>query len=182
MFYLLFIPSFFASILMIVYLKNIKKHDIVLYKICQVRRDSMQLLRNNWQGMSKEDYLALRKLLDILNSTINSYNEHKIVLFNLRRFFEHVKRYDSFSKEIEPTEMPKNGEIQALYTATFKSLLYGFFAYTPLIKSEIFVKISFLILSLITLLGIEKFNNSIHQLVESITNAREQAHDLGVHC
>ncbi|MCK5228641.1 MAG: hypothetical protein KAR13_00145 [Desulfobulbaceae bacterium] len=182
MFYLLFIPTFFVSILMVIHLRNLKKHDIVLYKFCQVRRESMQFLRNNWEDLPREEYLALRKLLSVLNTTINRYNDHKTVLFNLRRFIEEVKEFDSFSKKVASTEMPKTDEIQQLYIATSKSFLYGFFAYTPLIKSEIFVKISIIIISLLTLVGIEKFNNSIHQIVESINNAREQAHDLGVRC
>jgi hypothetical protein len=142
----------------------------------------MQFLRNHGENLPLEEYLALRKLLGILNTTINRYNDHKMILFNLRRFIEQIKEFDHFSKEAKPVKVSKNKEIQQLYIATSKSFLYGFFTYTPLIKSEIFVKISIAIIGLLALLGIEKLNNSMHQIVASITNAREQANNLGVHC
>lgn len=180
MFYLLFIPAFFISCLMIVHLQRLKKHDLVLYRFCQVRRESMQFLRNNWEDLPREEYIALRKLLKILNTTINRYNDHKTVLFNLRRFVERVREFEYFSKKVEQTEIPKTVEIQQLYKKTSISFLYGFFAYTPLIKSEIFIKISLIIISFLTMLGVKKINDFIDPIVESIINVRKQAHDLGI--
>lgn len=182
MFYLLLIPFSFVSVLLIIHLKNLKKHDAVLYKFCQVRRESMQFLRANWSNLPKKEYIALRELLETLNATIHRYNEHKTVLFNLRRFIEHIKEFDSFSKKIEPIEKPETKEIRQFYLDTSRSFLYGFFAYTPLIKSEILVKLVIMIFGVFTLLGINKFSRSIEHIANSINNAREQAHNLGVHC
>ena len=182
MLYLLLIPFSFVSLLVILHLRNIKRHDVVLYKFCQVRRESMQFLRNNWESLPKKEYVALRELLETLNTIINKYNEHKAVLFSLGRLIKHIKEFNSFSKKIQPVEAPETEEIRQFYLETSKSFLYGFFAYTPLIKSKIFVKVVVVVLKVSTSLGINKFNRSIEHITDSINNARETAHNLGVRC
>ena len=65
-FYLLFVPSALLSIVMIAYLRGLKKHDTALYSLCQRRRDIIQFLWKNRGTLTREEYLAVRKLLDTI--------------------------------------------------------------------------------------------------------------------
>ena len=180
MYYATIIPVLILSFYMVIYLSSLSKHDKVLYKICQVRRDAMDFLRNDWDSMSKEDYISTRKLIGSLNITINNYNTHKTVLFNLRKFVAYVKEYESFSKEVEKIEPPKNEKIRELHKSAFIAFLHGFFSYTPLIKSELAMRGFVLLLSISAKLGIKQINASTRQIQETINSARERADQLGV--
>ena len=180
MFYLTITPVLILSLCMIVYLRDMKKHDHVLYKVCQVRRDSMCYLRENWENLDKTDYIALRRLVEALNMVISNYNDHKTILFNLRKFKNFIREYKSFSKEVESIPTPQNEEIKIIYNSAWIAFFSGFFAYTPLIRSEVAMRAILLITTILSKLGVRYINNSARQTIETISNIKKQAHNYGV--
>ena len=73
-FYILMIPVLFFSVLMIIHLRRLKKHDEVLYTFCQNRREIMFMIREENFALSKKDYFDLRKLAEVNNKTIRHFN------------------------------------------------------------------------------------------------------------
>src|SRR6266702_1750215 len=85
-FYFLIIPSLVVLALVCLDLCRIKKHDKVLYRFCQIRRESMSFLRKKGFSLSVHDYTVLKEMLDGLDITIHNYNACKCKVFNYRNF------------------------------------------------------------------------------------------------
>lgn len=179
MFYLLIIPVLVSSAFMIHRLRKIKKHDKVLFHFCQIRRDAMELLRNNYSEMTIEEYRAIRRVLMALNSTIHDYNDYKISIFNFRRFYRMVKNYKKTTSSIERMKLPKNSDIGKLLQDFSIGMIKAFFAYTPFLKSEIIFKLVILILDFVTKSGIKYLNDRARVLLESLSMLEKQSDKLG---
>lgn len=162
-FYVAVIPVFAVMLCMILHLHHVRKHDLVLYRFCQIRRDLMRYLRQNGYEMNGGDYAAARQLLVALNHIIHDYNLHKSALFNGRQFFRFLHEYDNSSQKVEVVKTD-NVKIASLRSEASAALTKAFFVYTPLFKHEIFLKLSIFSLSIVALLGIRKVNYMCGQL------------------
>jgi hypothetical protein len=119
------------------YLYGLRKHDVVLYQFCEVRRQLMRLLRAEGEQMTREDYVYAREILDAVSQTIEIYGDHKSRMFNARWFFRFLKAYRISSKEMAAlprTASPKLREIENVYG---RAVLSGFLAFTPFFRSEL---------------------------------------------
>lgn len=85
-YYIFMTPVLLMIVAMILRLRALKKHDKVLYAFCQLRRDTMSLIREHNYDLCRQDYIALRDIEDGLSDTIHDYNMHKVYLFNFRKF------------------------------------------------------------------------------------------------
>ncbi len=164
-FYLLFVPSALLSIVMIAYLRGLKKHDTILYSLCQCRRDIIQFLWENRETLTREEYLAVRKLLVTMNHVINRYNSHKTIIFNLRKLVERARKIESFSRQ--PMSLPDNEEIKCLYFCSFLAYCQGFLAYTPLIRSELAVRVVARLLDAVLRVKLGKISSRIGHMVQA---------------
>ena len=64
----------------------IKKHDRVLFRFCQIRRDLMKDLRDRYDTtLNQQEWQAAKFLLEKLNGVIQHYHSHKTTMFNLRK-------------------------------------------------------------------------------------------------
>lgn len=141
MFYVFMVPLLLLLFYMIIYLRKLKKHDIVLYKFCQLRREAISILAEKNFNLSRDEYFSVRNLITILNSTIHNYNEYKTAIFDMRKLLKHFRDLKTSAKEIEKLELPQNQQIEKLYNKFLFSMFYAFFAYTPFLKSEIILNI-----------------------------------------
>jgi hypothetical protein len=141
MFFLIFIPTSIALWLMLVHLRKMKKHDRVLFRFCQIRRDIIVIMREPGFNPSKSDYRILRVLLDGANATIHEYNSCKIKLFNFRNFIALAKEYQRNAQKVDKlsTSNPAINEIKEKYK---RAMILAFLSYTPLIKSQIAFQIT----------------------------------------
>ncbi len=135
-FYALITPPLLASVCMLFYLRRLKKHDKVLYRFCQLRRDTMSQIRERNFDLRVEDYVALRQLLDRTSETIHDFNNCKVSLFNIRNYSIQVHR----AKSLEETSVERAPEIQELTGRYALAMLVAFFTFTPLIKSELVLR------------------------------------------
>ena len=120
--------------------KKVAKHDGVLFPFCQLRRDIMRFLCENVfekpGTLSREEYQSVMRLLDVLNVAINNYNEHKTVMFNIRKVAKYLKQYRDTVKRATPVNLTDNDEIRAFHMRFIYCFSVAFRAYTPLVRSE----------------------------------------------
>ena len=125
------------------YQKKVQKHDQVLFPFCQLRRDIINFLHENVVEkpgvLSREDYTSVRQLLDVLNGTIRNYNEHKTLMFDIRKMEKHLRTYRQTADSA--LAMPDNPEIRDFHERFGRLLVKAFIAYTPLIRRELTLKL-----------------------------------------
>ncbi|MGR3913016.1 MAG: hypothetical protein OD918_00575 [Gammaproteobacteria bacterium] len=123
--------------------KRAIKHDRVLFPFCQLRRDVMQFLRETAfkkpQVLSREEYASARRLVEALDVTIRNYNRHKTVMFNLRKVETHLRAYRQSAKPAPA--LPDNPRIREFHDRFRGLLVKACIAYTPWIRSELFLRL-----------------------------------------
>ena len=123
--------------------KEMRKHDRVLFPFCQLRRDVMRFLYMNviedTVSLSPAEYKSVRQLLNVLDGTIHNYNQHKTLMFNVRKIAKHLKMYRKVSKVA--LEIPDHPEIREFHERIRWLLVAAFLAYTPLIRWELALRL-----------------------------------------
>ena len=123
--------------------KETQKHDRVLFPFCQLRRDVMHFLYmnviENTDSLSPSEYKSVRQLLNVLDGTIHNYNQHKTLMFNVRKIAKHLKMYRKMSKVV--LEIPDHPEIREFHGRIRWLLVAAFLAYTPLIRWELALRL-----------------------------------------
>ena len=123
--------------------KEMQKHDKALFPFCQLRRDVMHFLYmnviENTNLLSPAEYKSVRQLLNVLDGTIHNYNQHKTLMFNVRKIAKHLKMYRKVSKAA--LEIPDHPEIREFHERTHRLLVATFLAYTPLIRWELALRL-----------------------------------------
>lgn len=145
MFYILMIPVTLYLIYQIYSAYQTKKHDVYLYQFCELRRQALNLLWLEHDTLSREDYIALRRLIGALNMAISSYS-HKTIMFNFRKFIRFLKSIQHLDKKVE-ADVTEHEKINALIKKVEYSVLCSFLAFTPFIKSELLIKLAIRFLS-----------------------------------
>jgi hypothetical protein len=153
MFYLAVVPALLLSVLMISRLRELEKHDTVLFQFCEIRRDIMRILRERGRRFSPDDYAALRALLDVVNATIHGYHREKRRLFDGRAFVRFLREYKATAAAFEGLRNVQNPEIQKLRDETGRAMVFGFFRYIPFLRSEITARVLFWAASFVAKLG-----------------------------
>jgi hypothetical protein len=180
MFYMTVVPAVFLSALMIVHLRGLQKHDKVLFRLCEVRRKMMRLLRESGEELSVEDYAAARALLNILGTTIHNYHETKQRLLDGRRFFQFLNVYSITVGEVESlTHDIRDPRVAELQMEFGKAIFHGFLLYTPLLRSELVVRFIVGALSLFARLGVSRMKKLAAALVTARDTAERQGHTFG---
>ena len=123
--------------------KEMQKHDRVLFPFCQLRRDVMHFLYmniiKNTGSLSPTEYKSVRQLLNVLDDIIHYYNQHKMLMFNVRKIAKHIQMYRKVSKIA--LEIPDHPEIRELHERIHRLLIAAFLAYTPLIRRELALRL-----------------------------------------
>ena len=162
--YIVVLPSVIASLLMIVYLHRLRKHDTVLFQFCQNRREIMTSLRKETVELSPEAYSDVRHILDVTSDTIHYFNECKPHHFNLRRFIEYMVSQDVMTNEAD--EEFADPEIEKFYDRHIDALLNAFFAFTPFIKSEMILQMAVFLAQTIAKIGVAKIKHHASEWAE----------------
>ena len=132
-----------------VWLREIARHDGVLFRFCEIRRRVVRLLfdRHLENGLLARDRRDGLRLLNLLNQVIGDYNKRKAVMFNFRRFIRALRvihalrEYAKTAGGLRMPRPPQDREIADLYGQMKTAFLRGFLAYTPLIRCELTFRI-----------------------------------------
>lgn len=170
MFYVLTIPIILLLAYNLFRLRQIRLHDEVLYKFCQLRRDVVRTIDEDINGYSKQEYRQIRLLLDQLNSTIRNFTHMKKNIFTFKIFLELVKAYIDFntkrgSKSIKRSE---NDSIVLLYTQYNKTLIDGFISYVPFLRYRLIVSLMYTLIKLLSLIGLKGIQNKAGNFLKHI--------------
>ena len=128
--------------------KKHEKHDCVLFRFCQIRRDLMKDLRDRYDTtLTLQEWQAAQFLLKNINGIIQHYYSHRATMFNLRKVRQMIesdlKIYQNTQLEISKhrSELPKETEIWRLYKNFANACFQSFIAYTPFIRLEIVLRL-----------------------------------------
>lgn len=127
--------------------KKHQKHDYVLFRFCQIRRDLMEELRGRFDTLTPCEYEAAEFLLSALNGIIRHYHNHKITMFNLRKMRRivesdlqcHQKVREDVKQQL--SRVPSDTKISVLYNDFFRAATVAFLSYTPFIRCEIILRL-----------------------------------------
>ncbi len=150
----LFIISSIFFLTWFLQLRRMRKHDRVLYRFCQTRRMSMEILRVRGFELPREDYLVLREVLQGTTETIHHYEDCKSTLFNFRKFLQRTKELKSNAESVQRLANVRDPEIKAVINSLRNAIFNAFFAYTPLIKSTIALYVLAMLFMLLSKLGL----------------------------
>jgi hypothetical protein len=173
LFYALITPPLLASIYMLFYLRRLKKHDKVLYRFCQLRRDAMSKIRESNFDLKFEDYVALRQLLDRTSETVHEFNNCKVSLFNIRNYSVQVHR----AKSLEETSVQRAPEVQELTSRYALAMLVAFFTFTPFIKSELVLRGLPFVLKVLASISGNYLKSKLKKVEEIVTWIRQESEE-----
>lgn len=159
------ITVIFGSLIFIIKLRNIQKHDAVLFELCNYRRDLMGYLRNEYETLSKEDYKETLKLLDAINSLIGIYSKRQSDLFHLKTFFSLLtfiaKKSYPVDRRISSMDV-ENESILELQKKLSYNIKWAVFKSTPKIKVYLILFFALLIHGVRYIFYFKKAKMSIH--------------------
>ena len=149
-----------------VWLREIARHDGVLFRFCEIRRRVVRLLfdRHLESGLSARNRRDGIRLLNLLNQVIGDYRERKAVMFNFRRFVRAIEEYEKTAGELRMPYPPQDREIADLYKQASVAILLGFLAYTPLIRSEALLRLFGLFARAVLPIGVDRFRRDAERL------------------
>ena len=159
---------------MLFYLRRLKKHDKVLYRFCQLRRETMSIIREANFDLKPEDYAVLRALVEKTSDTIHDFNNCKVSLFNVRKLSEQVSR----AKMIEALDV-ENPQIQKLCLGYTLAMLRAFFTFTPFIKSELGLRVAPYLLRALASLGGNYLKIQVKKMNELILWIKQESEEHG---
>ena len=123
--------------------KEIQKHDRVLFPFYQLHRDIMHFMYmnaiENTSSLTPVEYKFIRWLLNVLDGTIHNCNQHKTLMFNVRRMAKHLKMYRKISKVA--LEIPDHPEIREFHERIHRLQVAAFLAYMPLIRWKLVLRL-----------------------------------------
>lgn len=147
-----------VSGIMLIRLFMQQKHDTVLFRLCQTRRDIMKILRDRGFNLSKEEYLVLRELLQAVSGMIHHYEKCKATVFNLRKIKNYAKNLKKQDDDIARFDNVRDEEIREVIRSFRLNMFLAFFAYTPLMKSGFVLYLLAKFFKFLSSLGIKGVN------------------------
>ena len=123
-------------------LRDVKRHDIVLFRFCEIRRQLITLIfdRESSGIMTNDEYRVARQLLVMLNHLISEYYHRRTRMFDFRTFRHFLPDYEKTADQLESFVLSENQSLRTLYTQTHQALVLAFFAYTPFLRSEFILR------------------------------------------
>lgn len=136
-FYILMVPVLLALAWEAYVLRAMRRYDHYLFNFCQVRRGAMFYLRKNYKSLTREDYIALRKLIHCNNGIIENYRQHRIRIFDLRKFVEYIQATKRTTEAVERVKS-NNPKIKEIHDTLSYWIVRSFIEFTPLVGPTVF--------------------------------------------
>lgn len=136
------------------WLKKTERHDKHLYRLCQVRREAMHLLINEYDTLPYKEAIALRKDIKGLNTIIGKYSTHKTHFFNFRLFISRLQKLKSFELKQESANI-ENEKVIDLRRKSMAVIFGAFLDYTPFLRHEIVIRVCIVFISVAVKAGVQ---------------------------
>jgi hypothetical protein len=138
----------------------------------------MKYLRDNYDDISREDYIYARTMVQAMNQTVSLYRDHRHRFFNYREFLRFVRAYGSATEEISKIPRTKNEDLRRIERDFNRVIVGGFFAYTPFLRSEIAGRVVLAVFAFLARLGVKAVGRQLDATQRIVAHAREQAAEL----
>jgi len=165
-FYILIIPFLLFSFYMITKISTERRHDKILFKFTQLRRDAMAILIRDNFSIQKQKYISLSELVSLLDVTIKSYDDIKISFFTIKNFFSYLRYYEKDKEMIEEIKIPNDSETVEIYNSFITAMIEALFTYSSFIRSNLCLSILINLLKTVGYLGIKKADYYIKTLTQ----------------
>lgn len=162
-FYTLMIPTLLAMIYMIHRLRAMAKHDRVLYRLCELRREMMALLREAPYGFTREEYRELRELIELTNKMIHNYSAFKESFVGIGTRIEYGRKCERVDKQIHGRQI-KNEAVSTLYNKFAFTMFIAVLTFIPWPKLAI--KVTPVLLRIVTRIGIGYLNARLKRFAD----------------
>ncbi len=167
------VPPLLVSLYMLIMLHRIGRHDRALFNICHNRRNAMRVLRDG-DGLTRQDYIALRDLLEAQSLTIHEFDSCKTHIFNLRWFIAYMRRAKKLDHKFKETKIT-NEVIAHLYDEFDASIIYAMLSFTPFLKSEYLLRFLVFAFRALARLGGNYFKAYARHLAELSTWIQDES-------
>jgi hypothetical protein len=178
MFYWMAVPAIILLAFDLRYLYRMRKDDIVLYRFCELRRHTVQLIADNAEGLTADDYLYARYMLEVMNSTVSAFKRNRHLMFNLRAFIRFLRRYKLSAEDIARVPRTQREDLMKIEREFAGAMGKGFIAYTPFMRSELAVRLLALAASFVASVGIKAVSGRAREFRDLLAATRERAASL----
>ncbi len=163
MIYLFIVPAMFLLLITAVELYSIKKHDRILYKYCQLRRNILSLFREQGLKLNEEDNNLLMEISEYVDITIHEFRYMKTEIFNIRNAKKLINKSASATKVNNSFFMrdTSNKDVLKIQKQLKYCLIDSAIAYTPFLRSQIIYYLLLRIAELLAKLGVTKAKNMV---------------------
>jgi hypothetical protein len=173
-FYALMTPVLVAMIFMIHRLRAMAKHDRVLHRLCELRREMMAFLRKNPYSLTREEYHELRELIELTNTTIHNYNAFKKEFVGIGPRIEYGRKCERMDKQIHNRQV-KSEFVSELYQKFTFTMFIAVLTFIPWPKLAI--KITPVVLYVVTRIGITYLNTRLKRMAEFFSWLRQRSEE-----
>jgi hypothetical protein len=170
--YVLFVPALVLLIIGTLQLRGLRRHDVVLYRFCEVRRELMIYLRKEGLHLSPGDYEFAALLADTLHSTIHNYQHTKKKVFNFRKFLVFFTRFKESVNALNRVPTTENKELLKVRNAFGNALVEGFMVFTPFFRHELALRA----ISYLAVVGGKRLTTRVRTFIALF---RQQASEYG---
>ena len=157
-------PAFVMLILSMTQLFLLKRHDKVLYRFCQFRRELISFTHDKFDTLDDKEKEKISQLVDQTNYIIHEFPSLKRSVFRMK-FFSNITFFTK--QEFEKVEVllfqTDNKDLKGLLKKQNLNILYASYSYTPFFV----VKFCFILL---TVLGNLFVRVGITQMKEALDN------------
>jgi hypothetical protein len=158
-------------------MRSVSRHDRVLFPLCDLRREVMAELRREGASMSDVEYAEIMQMRLVLDGTIHHYHDLKASLFNFRDFVRFLRAYAQADGDVS---VPASSErIDALRRRLALVMMNGFLTYTPLLKSEMIVRLAAGLAAFLCRLGVRQLRVFGSSLKAALDRFQEQRQFIG---
>lgn len=157
-------------------IKKYQRHDFYLFKFFSLRREIMSYLRVNHELISRQEYIAIKQILDIVNRAINLYSKNDATnLFMVRMLAKFLKNTKNlYDLSINCLECD-NIIIKNFQKNLRLKIIETFFAYTPFLLTKIWIHILYYVGKIfvkIQFLKLKKFSIKLLELNEDFVSIK----------
>jgi len=177
MLYLLLTGILLVQVRGLIYMTRTRRDDEVRMRFCELQSDITKFLCTDESlELSKADYLHIRRLLYLTSVTVQRFEQLKPSL-NFRAFLRNIREVNtSVTKQEISMVSTSNERIQGFYAAFSQGVIRGFFAYTPFIRHELFLRVLKATAVLVANIGTERVKRIVNEVQNIVVhlNKREQ--------
>ncbi|MCH7772763.1 MAG: hypothetical protein IIA49_17405 [Bacteroidetes bacterium] len=150
------VPAVLLQIVIWYRFNKLKKQTNALYRFCQLRRDMMKYLRDEYKNIEKPEYKEIKLSLQYVNQTIHYFHDLKITLFNFKTFIRILTSIAENTDKAEAKKLEVKSESAKKFSHQYaRSSFLAFIELVPFLKWKLGIHLTILLSQILVLIGID---------------------------